>query len=63
MRILYAALCGFALDLLLGDPAWLTPIHPVVLMGRCIGALEKQRAGESVDLTEFADIYGRKKHD
>lgn len=41
MRILYAALCGFALDLLLGDPAWLTPVHPVVLMGRMIGALEK----------------------
>ena len=42
MRILYAALCGFALDLLLGDPAWLTPVHPVVLMGRAITALEKQ---------------------
>ena len=41
MRILFAALCGFALDLLLGDPAWLTPIHPVVLMGRAITALEK----------------------
>lgn len=41
MRILYAALCGFALDLLLGDPCWLTPFHPVVLMGRAIGALEK----------------------
>ena len=42
MRILYAALGGFLLDLLLGDPAWLTPIHPVVLMGRCISALEKR---------------------
>ena len=42
MRILYAALCGFALDLLLGDPAWLTPMHPVVLMGRAISALEKR---------------------
>jgi len=41
MRILYAALCGFALDLLLGDPAWLTPVHPVVRMGRAITALEK----------------------
>ena len=41
MRILPAALCGFLLDLLLGDPAWLTPVHPVVLMGRCITALEK----------------------
>ena len=34
MRILYAALGGFAMDLLLGDPAWLTPLHPVVLMGK-----------------------------
>ena len=42
MRILYAALCGFVLDLLLGDPAWLTPMHPVVLMGRAISALEKR---------------------
>ncbi len=42
MRILSAALGGFVLDLLLGDPAWLTPIHPVVLMGRCISALEKR---------------------
>lgn len=42
MRILYAALCGFILDLLLGDPAWLTPIHPVVLMGRAISVLEKR---------------------
>ena len=41
MRILFAALCGFVLDLLLGDPAWLTPIHPVVLMGKMITALEK----------------------
>ena len=41
MRIVYAALCGFVLDLLLGDPARLTPIHPVVLMGRAIRALEK----------------------
>ena len=39
MRILSAALGGFLLDLLLGDPAWLTPIHPVVLMGRCISAM------------------------
>lgn len=41
MRVLLAALCGFALDLLLGDPAWLTPMHPVVLMGRSIRALEQ----------------------
>ena len=42
MRIPAAAVCGFRLDLLLGDPAWLTPIHPVVLMGRAISALEKR---------------------
>ena len=41
MRILLAALCGFGLDLILGDPEMLTPIHPVVLMGHCITALEK----------------------
>ena len=42
MRILLAAVCGFALDLLLGDPTWLTPAHPVVLMGRAISTLEKR---------------------
>ena len=41
MTVLLAALAGFALDLLLGDPARLTPVHPVVLMGRCITALEQ----------------------
>ena len=54
MRILAAALCGFGMDLVLGDPERLTPIHPVVLMGRCITALEtllrrlfpKTRTGE-----------------
>ena len=40
MRILLAAICGFVLDLILGDPELLTPIHPVVLMGHCITALE-----------------------
>ena len=42
MRILYAALCGFALDLLLGDPETLTPWHPVVWMGKAITTLEKR---------------------
>ena len=41
MRLLITACCGFLLDLLLGDPASLTAVHPVVLMGRCIDALEK----------------------
>lgn len=38
MEILCAAVCGFVLDLLLGDPAWMP--HPVVLMGWCITKLE-----------------------
>ena len=38
MDILCAAVCGFLLDLLLGDPAWMP--HPVVFMGWCISALE-----------------------
>ena len=39
MEILCAALCGFLLDLLLGDPDWMP--HPVVGMGKCISALER----------------------
>lgn len=39
MRILFAILCGFLLDLLLADPAWMP--HPVVFMGRIISALER----------------------
>ena len=42
MRILLCALAGFLLDLLLGDPEWLTPYHPVVWMGKAISALEKR---------------------
>ncbi|MEY8420754.1 adenosylcobinamide-phosphate synthase CbiB [Oscillospiraceae bacterium 44-5] len=38
MEILCAALGGFCLDLLLGDPAWMP--HPVVFMGRSIEKLE-----------------------
>lgn len=38
MELLWAALGGFCLDLLLGDPAWMP--HPVVLMGRCIENME-----------------------
>ena len=40
MLIFWAVLGGFLLDALFGAPAWLP--HPVVLMGRCISALEKQ---------------------
>ncbi|MBQ9648740.1 MAG: cobalamin biosynthesis protein CobD [Oscillospiraceae bacterium] len=39
MLILYAALGGFVLDLLFGDPAWLP--HPVVAMGRYIERFER----------------------
>ncbi len=39
MLIFWAVLGGYVLDALFGDPAWLP--HPVVLMGRCISALEK----------------------
>ena len=35
-----AVLCGFLLDLLLGDPEWMP--HPVVFMGKAITALEKR---------------------
>ena len=51
MTILLAALCGFGLDLLLGDPAALTPVHPVVLMGRCISGLEADR----IRMKEYLD--------
>ena len=40
MEILLAAVGGFLLDLLLGDPVWMP--HPVIVMGRCITALEKR---------------------
>ena len=40
MYVVLAALGGFLLDLLLGDPGWMP--HPVVFMGRCISALEKR---------------------
>ena len=40
MMIFWAVLGGFVLDTIFGDPAWLT--HPVVLLGRCISALEKR---------------------
>lgn len=40
MLIFWAVLGGFLLDALFGDPTWLP--HPVVLMGRCISALEKR---------------------
>ncbi len=41
MTILLTALCGLALDLLLGDPAPLMRIHPVVLIGHAVSGAEK----------------------
>ncbi len=38
MRRAAATVCGFALDLLLADPAWMP--HPVVYMGKAITGLE-----------------------
>ena len=38
MRIIAAMLGGFILDWIFGDPAWL--VHPVVIMGKAISALE-----------------------
>lgn len=38
-ELIWAALIGFGVDLVLGDPAWMP--HPVVLMGRAITLLEK----------------------
>lgn len=40
MDIVLAALGGFVLDVLLGDPPWLPWPHPVVVMGRGIAWLE-----------------------
>ena len=39
MRLIAAVVCGFCLDLLLADPAWMP--HPVVYMGKAISALER----------------------
>lgn len=39
MKIIWTMIGGFILDWIFGDPAWL--VHPVVLMGKAISALEK----------------------
>ena len=38
MRFIESICLAFVLDLLIGDPIWIP--HPVVLMGKCITALE-----------------------
>ena len=40
MRLAAVAAASLLLDALLGDPAWMP--HPVVLMGKCIAALERR---------------------
>ena len=40
MNVVFCVLCAFLLDLLLGDPPSLAPVHPVVWMGKAITALE-----------------------
>lgn len=40
MIVSAAIICGFCLDLILGDPSWMP--HPVVYMGKAISALEKR---------------------
>ena len=56
-----AIICGFILDLVIGDPEKLAPVHPVVLMGKCISFLEKHlrrvfREDEKSELTAGAVI-------
>ena len=54
MEIVFAALGGFVLDLLLGDPAWMP--HPVVAMGRCITSLERRlRAAFPLSLIHISE--------
>ncbi len=57
MRILLCTIAGFLLDLLLGDPEALSPVHPVVLMGKGIRALEK-RLRRLLPPTEKRELTG-----
>ena len=56
MLIIWAVLGGFVLDAIFADPAWLP--HPVVLMGRCISALEK-RLRAALPTTPRGELLGR----
>ncbi len=53
MKIIYAAMLAFALDMLLGDPEWL--VHPVVIMGKYISRAEAwlRRRFPATDRGEF----------
>ena len=55
MLIFWAVLGGFVLDAIFADPAWLP--HPVVLMGRCISALEK-RLRTALPTTPQGELLG-----
>lgn len=55
MNVNPAILCGFALDLLLGDPDWMP--HPVVCMGRVISALEDSLR-QRLPKTEEGELLG-----
>ena len=48
MMTLGAIVAGFILDLIFGDPHWLT--HPICLIGNLIRFLEKKRAGCCADV-------------
>ena len=55
MAVTGAILCGFLLDLLLGDPAWMP--HPVVYMGKAISALEG-RLRSRLPKTPRGELWG-----
>lgn len=54
MIIVIAAVAGFIMDMLLGDPSWIK--HPVVIMGKAISIMEKglRRMFPQTDRGEFA---------
>lgn len=57
---IWALIIGFVLDLLLGDPAWL--YHPVCLIGKYIGWMEKKlrrRGGQSAEKRRVPDRLHR----
>ena len=57
MRIILLMLGGFILDGIFGDPAWL--VHPVVIMGKAITALEKFLRKRLPNTPEGEQLGGR----
>ena len=57
MRIILLMLGGFILDGIFGDPAWL--VHPVVIMGKAITALEKFLRKRLPNTSEGERLGGR----